>query len=201
MDDTSVGLAPAALGHVIFTVGGNTVDLFHPQPSAIDINDIAAGLSKICRFSGQLSRFYSVAEHSVLVAKLMYLRYGEENPSVLLLGLLHDASEAYLGDVTRPIKNVLKIYKALESRMERAIATRFHLPSDDNAWGLVKPCDNAVCRLEAEKLVNADSDKWDWGDVEAADLDLNCYYPEDAEDEFLESFAMINNGTVGRFWP
>jgi hypothetical protein len=170
----------------IFTVSGKQVDLLNPDPATIDITDIAAGLSKICRFSGQMTRFYSVAEHSVLVARHLLKTNRMVSVQAVRAALLHDASEAYMGDVTKPIKYRLPEYQLMEDRMFEAISRAFDLPCPlDDIWKEIKRCDSAVCRLEAKHLVNADEDLWCWNGIECAQFDLHCYSPEGAESAFL----------------
>ncbi len=104
----------------IRTYTGKKFHPFDPQPEEIEIGDIAAGLSKQCRFAGQCPIFYSIAEHSCYVA---------ENCSdkVKLAALLHDASEAYLVDIPKPIKQELPDYQHIERRVQAAIYRRFNI--------------------------------------------------------------------------
>lgn len=85
-----------------------------------ELEDIAQGLSRLCRFSGQCNKFYSVAEHSYHLSYIV-------NPSYALEALLHDASEAYISDISRPWKELLKDYVALEKIIQSAINTKFNV--------------------------------------------------------------------------
>ena len=106
----------------IQTYTGKKLDLKNPHPEQIDIIDIAHGLSQICRFAGQSSFFYSVAQHSIYVSRKL------KTPKEKLLGLLHDATEAYIGDIPTPVKSLCPDYKAVEGRLWRVIAKKFDIP-------------------------------------------------------------------------
>lgn len=92
----------------------------NPDPAVIDIDVVAGALSRLCRFSGQTKRFYSVAEHSIAVAGIVPWEDKLE-------ALMHDASEAFVVDVPSPLKPLLKDYPALEEKAHRAVAERFGL--------------------------------------------------------------------------
>lgn len=87
------------------TSRGRALDLLDPKPDDIDWNEIARSLSHQCRFAGNVKQFYSVAEHSVLIAR--WLRGQGHNAGIVLGGLLHDAHEAYIGDMIQPLQAVL----------------------------------------------------------------------------------------------
>ncbi len=94
-----------------------------PEPHEIDLFEIASGLSRMCRYGGQIGRleFYSVAEHCVLLSYAV-------PPELARWALLHDASEGLgLMDIPRPIKPALSGYAELEARLMRAVAERFGL--------------------------------------------------------------------------
>lgn len=95
---------------------GGFLDLVNPEDSRITREDVVAGLSNACRFAGQSRRFYSVAEHSVLVADL--LRWSGEDIDVQWAGLMHDAAEAFLGDVTAPLKYVMRHLESADGSEE-----------------------------------------------------------------------------------
>ena len=107
----------------ITTVTGKHFDPTDPEERLIDVFDIAHALSQICRANGHFSRFYSVAQHSLACAEEAEAR---ECPDAVVLGcLLHDASEAYLSDVTRPVKALLPRYLETEERLQNLIWEHF----------------------------------------------------------------------------
>ena len=102
------------------TISGRRVFVLAPDAGSIVVEDIAHGLANCCRFAGHTRGFYSVAQHSVLVSRLV--------PHALALhGLLHDATEAYLGDLIRPLKRQLPEYSKIEALWWEQIAARFGL--------------------------------------------------------------------------
>ncbi len=159
----------------IRTVSGNYVNLLNPDPDTITIEDIAHSLSQQCRFGGNLPFFYSVAQHSVHVSKLC--RAGYE-----LQALMHDASEAYLLDIPRPLKILLgEAYKKIENNMMRVIADKFGF--DFPIHSSVKYCDEFALMYEWNTVMIG-------GDVSA------CISMESAKNKFLETFKNISKYTL-----
>ena len=119
-----------------------------PNPADILIADIAHALAHQCRFGGHASKFYSVAEHSVHVSQLCL-------PEHALGGLLHDASEAYLVDLPRPLKQLPEFvpYREAERRLQRAVAVWFGLPEDQPAS--VTEADDTMLWIEARSLLDS----------------------------------------------
>lgn len=102
----------------IRTFTGNYFDAFNPDPALIDIRDIAHALSQQPRYAGHLPKFYSVAQHSLYVARVL--------PKHLkLCGLLHDAAEAYLCDIPSPFKKHIPGYKAAENHLLATVLKKF----------------------------------------------------------------------------
>src|SRR4051812_41614297 len=98
-------------------------DFLKLDPNEINIKDIAHALAHTCRFNGHCKKFYSVAQHSVYVSQIV--------PEVdAPAGLMHDATEAYIGDMTRPLKAMFPEFGALEDRLWRRIAGKFGLPAE-----------------------------------------------------------------------
>lgn len=130
------------------TFTGQRLYLLDPEPSKIEINDIAHALSRQCRFNGHTREFYSVAQHSVLVSKLV----PQGVPIVALCGLLHDATEAFLGDMIRPLKRLLPAYSELEAMWWEAIARAYKLPLQ--LPEVVKHADHVMLQTERRDLLN-----------------------------------------------
>jgi len=128
---------------------GGKFNIYEPTADMIDIRDIACALSKICRFGGQIKQFYSVAQHSVIVSNLAW--YYDEPKSVRQAALLHDAAEAYLFDVIKPLKQAIgKAYIGIEEKVERAIIEKFGLI--DSAFVAVKHYDKLALEKEHRRF-------------------------------------------------
>jgi uncharacterized protein len=155
----------------IATYTGRILDLAAPRASDIAIEDIVAGLSKVCRFGGQSLRFYSVAQHAVAVS-LAVEHLGRSDLG--LAALHHDSHEAYTCDVPRPLKTLLNPdYDQVTGRLDRAIAEHFgiELPRKGTADGdLIKAADDAVLLIEADALLHGGVDALG-GDVAARAAD------------------------------
>lgn len=125
------------------TISGVRVDLECLRASDVSIVDIACALSRCCRFAGHVSQFYSVAQHSLLVASLV-------EPELRFAALLHDASEAYLGDLSRHLKHsvYLEGYRVLEDRVQAAISEHFHLDYLQSARIKIKRADDITACFE-----------------------------------------------------
>ncbi len=157
-----------------------------PSPDEIDINTIATGLSNVCRYGGKVKAgfFYSVAEHSVVLAKKVLEETGCTEKA--LSALLHDASEAYLGDVARPLKQFLPEYTAIEEKAERVIREKFNIKPMCE-YG--KYLDYNVVRDEADILF---SKLPDWASLyEEVGVVIYCWEPKKARTEFLKMFTQL----------
>lgn len=145
---------PGVLGATITLAGGGYFDFINPERSDIRIKDIARGLSNTCRFGGQASYgdgFYSVAQHSVLVSRLV-------PPEHAFAGLMHDAAEAYVGDMVGPLKQLCPDYKVIEKRVEAAIFAHFDIATPLHPS--VKHADLRALRTEQRDLTSGSGDNW-----------------------------------------
>lgn len=113
-------------GRTIRTFKGHYLDIFNPEVDAIDIEDIAHALSHICRFAGHTKNFYSVAQHCIECVVALY-RNGNYDKKLMLTALLHDASEAYIGDLASPIKARIPQYKTAENLLMSVICQKFNI--------------------------------------------------------------------------
>lgn len=132
----------------IQTSGGVLIDIAAPENAEINIVDVAEALSRICRFVGHLRhdvKHYSVAQHCVLVA--IHCEHGHEKA-----GLLHDAAEAYLGDISTQLKSLMPEYKALEQRWDRRVEEIFKLPKGALDSEHVKRADLQAIATESRDL-------------------------------------------------
>lgn len=161
----------------IETFTGRRFYFLHPSPEDICIEDIAHALSMICRFTGHTTNFYSVAQHSLLVSRWVSKNYA-------LVGLMHDAQEAYLGDISHPLKKILPDYRHIEEEIASAIRQKFNLPMV--GWIETSRVDREVCYAEARALM---PNVGDW-----AGTDVSLIWsrtPRDAERDFLEEYRRL----------
>ncbi|MHB1097968.1 MAG: metal-dependent phosphohydrolase [Burkholderiales bacterium] len=140
------------MNNYILTASGVQFDLEDPQPDMVRVEDIAASLGKLCRFTGHTSCFYSVAQHSILVSHIVPREFAFE-------GLMHDAAEAYFGDISTPLKRVLGARaREVEHRIDAAVRLRFGLPLSCSPE--VKQGDTKALGMEVDYFMPVDPDPW-----------------------------------------
>lgn len=152
-----------------------------PEPGDVCIEDIAHALSMLCRFGGHCLRFYSVAEHSVLLSRAV-------TPENALWALLHDASEAYLVDVPRPLKPFLHGYREAEDKIMRAVCARFGLQSEMPPE--VKGADQRILTDEMQQNMAPPPVRWSTHS-EPIGVQLKYWSPEQARQAFLDEFRAL----------
>lgn len=170
----------------IALLSGSMFNYNKPEESDVTIEDIASALSNVCRFSGHLPRFYSVAQHLVNTSRIV--------PNHLAFdALMHDTAEAFTNDLPTPLKWALPIFKELEVKIESAMADKFgfNYPYHDD----VKLADTQMLLLE-KKYVKGDKNKWEYyRDVKYEHLkplvDLDSWQPRRAKREFLERYQEL----------
>ncbi len=180
-------------------LSGRRLDLLDPTPLDIEIADIALGLSRVARWNGQTSGqwSFSVAQHSLLVERLVIDFKPATPPRWRLAALLHDAPEYVIGDLITPFKAAVGLdYKALEVSLMRAVHLRFGLPAElpGSAARLIKRADRAAAYLEATQLAgfsHAEATRILGKPRVLPQRRLRACPPEEAKDNFLSRFASM----------
>lgn len=166
----------------IQTYSGNAFYPTDPKPEDVRIEDIAHALSLICRYTGHVKEFYSVAQHSVIAS--MYCKDK-------MWALMHDAAEAYLADIARPIKHEMKKFVECENKLMDVIAVKFglSLPMPEE----VHVIDRILLATEKRDLMSPSKLIWSAIDgVEPLDKSIIPWTPERAEAEFMERFNELS---------
>ncbi len=168
--------------HIVALHSGASFDLLDPWNSDFAIEDIAHGLAHVCRYAGQCSGFYSVAEHSLLVSEMV--------PEFELEALMHDAAEAFLGDITRPLKQLLPDYKVIERNVEAAIFHRLGI--DRTNVTAIKSADLRVLAAEQAQIMPSGTNAWAAAaGVEPAPILVRFLAPPTAKRQFLERYEQL----------
>lgn len=188
----------------IQTYSGVKFEILDPTIAMIKRADIAHGLSMICRFNGHTRWFYSVAQHSLLVMELVKLELERvklfspaKNLQILLHALLHDASEAYIGDVTRPLKRlyVMNSYREVEQNISDVISLKFDLEREMPA--LISRADQLALLVEARDLMSPLHPEWADKPVDIDHIPrITPMSPEQAERAFLTVLHCLENARL-----
>lgn len=165
----------------LHTRTGRKIDITKVKPEDIEIEDIAHALSQICRFNGHTSCFYSVAQHSVRVSMSVA-------PPFALEGLLHDAAEAYLGDMVRPLKDLIPVYRRFEERFTKIIYERFGVQSTSESRAAIGVADDNVLMDEGQAL-----GLFECPCGQRHDADAPMWTPHLAKGIFLSKFVEVYN--------
>ena len=169
------------------TYTGRQFWLRNPDPAAVDPRDIAHALSLLCRYGGHVKRFYSVAEHCVL----MSLAVPAEDA---LAALLHDATEAYVVDLPRPVKRLLPGYRELEATVWEAIVWRFDLFASLPGYRLpesVKDADNRILLTERAALMGPPPADWGMEGLRPLPVTIVGWAPVQAEARYHERLGEL----------
>ena len=157
----------------INTFSGGKLNLIEPQVENINIFDVARGLAFKGHFAGQTPRFFSIAQHSLMVCDLMEEEHGD-NPELMLTALLHDASEAYIGDMVKPLKVFLFKFQEVENKLQDVIFETFNL--DGSLMPTVKIYDKISQDVEYKAFYKREGDVEYLSPDESYRLFLDRYY-------------------------
>lgn len=175
------------VGDWMQTLTGRMFFPLDPRQDEIDVRDIARGLAMRCRYSGQITEFYSVAEHSVIVSYAV----ANEDPSAAREALLHDATEAYLGDMIRPLKSSMPTFCAAEDQLEAVIFARFGVEPTPETRAVVKRADNRILIDERQVRTQAPA-KWHGLDgLEALGVQIHALHWQEAEHLWMQRFVEL----------
>lgn len=170
------------IANTIKVAAGHYVNLADPDPKTIDIASIATALGRICRFGGHCPKFYSVAEHCVHAYDMA--RADGVRTEALKAILLHDATEAYIGDVVKPLKTMIPGYAEIERKIEAAIATRFSVDFKRYA-SEIEFYDRLMLKAEKFGMWPDDLRQWHGFDtIKTESVDFVFYKPQDATKVF-----------------
>jgi hypothetical protein len=179
------------------TFTGKRYFLTDPHPDDVCIEDIAHALSNVCRFGGHARVHYSVGQHSDhcrQMAKHMY----PDDFLIQMHCLLHDASEAYIGDVVRPLKISQPDYLKLEDNTMLVIYRALDLPyPTQEQFSVIKYIDNAVLLAEARDLITGGGKDWDMVSGIPWKEPIIPWAPRTANFNFLNSFYWLESMLVG----
>jgi 5'-deoxynucleotidase YfbR-like HD superfamily hydrolase len=159
-----------------------------PTANMICIEDIAHALSMLCRFGGHVKKFYSVAQHSVFVSEIC-------PPELALEGLMHDATEAYFGDVVTPLKDLIPEYQLMENNLHKVINKKYKIRLNQKTWKKIKTFDKIALVTEKRDL-KPNSSRWTLEDFDYKPHErvIVAVSPEEAENMFLKRFEELKRG-------
>jgi uncharacterized protein len=167
----------------ICTVNGSYFNFVDVKPNVIFVDTIARALSNLCRFNGQIEKFYSVAQHSVICSQIVPEEFAMQ-------ALFHDAAEAYIGDITKPLKALLPDYQEVEKRVETDIFEKLAIE-----WPMhpsVKHADLVMLATERRDLFNPDGVEWViLKDIVPAELNIFPLLPEQAYRLFMDRYLEL----------
>ncbi len=188
-------------GPWVATASGGFWSLLDPHPQDVSIRDIAAGLSRTCRYAGQIRDdvdFYAVTEHSVLMLEWLEAQGIIEHCEDGLKVLLHDGSEGYLVDMATPLKALMPEFKRIEDGTQTAIDLAFGLKSARLSKEIIKSIDVRIRMDEREALINepalSEQKRVVWEhtpEMEGLGVEIRGLSPRQARENFLRAFVRV----------
>lgn len=174
---------------------GVLFNLAQPVASEVSMQDVAHHLSNICRFNGGTDSFYSVAEHSIMVQAC--LAHRGASTRLQMAGLLHDAHEAYVGDIITPVKKMLgKRYRDIVRNIDYAVCEKFGVTYDDLHAHEVWECDQIMLSVEAQYMMCSAGEGEPWNLMQVTRLEQSLLRPQRmnpsvAKERFLATYNKL----------
>lgn len=180
------------LGDWLQTHSGRQFWPLDPRPEDVWPGDLAHSLSLQCRFAGHCREFYSVAQHSILAVDVAVTLGADARMQLAVL--LHDAAEAYVADVPRPLKRFLAGYRAVEVAVQDAVFSRFGLALGAGEHRFIKHCDEVMLATEKRDLMRQDGPAWLALPAPMVDT-IDPWSPQVAEASFMQRLGALS-GTL-----
>lgn len=201
MNDPEAYRGCIGAGKMLTCPTGTVFDIGDPTPDMVHIEDIAHHLSLICRWAGATKRHYSVAQHSLMVSYLV-----DDHPSLQLAALLHDAHEAYIGDRSRPFKQLMpplvrEWWEWIENRIDLAVCKKFGATLTIMKCEAVKKADMMILAAEGRDMIPMFKEHVEIPHTNSGDPLPDCsevwpidyMKPSQAEEQFLARFHYLRN--------
>lgn len=178
------------------TTSGTMIDLLDVKPKDVSLQDIAHGLSNQCRYNGHTKRFYSVAEHCVRLANIS-LKLHPNKPDMAMYLLLHDASEAYVGDIVYHLKALLPHYRHIEEEIQKVIMAKYkvdHVLEDVVTSACCHALDRRISYDEMKQLMPSLDPTFKKEGVFPLRIKAKLgWSPKVAKKKYLDTYIKINN--------
>jgi hypothetical protein len=174
---------------------------FDPAPEDVKIDDIAHSLGLQCRYNGNCHSFYSVAEHCCLLSDFVRCRgwhgiLGQagqlEFKYDALIALMHDAAEAYIGDLIRPVKHRMPPFRELEATIEAVVFPALGLPPELPTW--MRELDSRILCDERAQVMLTQHNEWSTDELEPLGVTIRFWSPARGEFEFMRRFFELSGG-------
>lgn len=180
----------------IETYTGRAFYPLEPKIEALSIIDIAHALSNQCRYSGHTAFFYPVAQHCSLLADFVVRNGGR--PIDALQILMHDAAEAYIVDVPRPVKKSMPNYREWDDHLSGLIRQWMGFEGPEPEW--IRALDGRIIADERAQLLTRSPNDWGMRANSPLGIGIQPWTPEDAERVFLTQYANYSKAVDGKDW-
>ncbi|MFG6082861.1 hypothetical protein ACEUZ9_004093 [Paracoccus litorisediminis] len=210
MREMLLTLPPTERGPWNATSGGGAWSIQAPSAVDVQFGDIAIGLSRICRYNGQIREdldFFSVAEHSVLMTEWAIDHGVVTHAEDAMAILLHDGSEAYFGDMTTEIKKVLPEYRRLEKQTQACVNEAFGLTGARVmlSAAAIKKIDRRMFMAEAPQVMHDPANNFlvrqvrqEFPDLQPLGVEIECLTPTLARRQFVDCFLHCSENMPAR---